>query len=137
MQYIKGLTAALGVVAVFFSFNFSVFAADVKANKKRGQVYFRMVCTDCHKKEAGRAIPPSGETMAQWRKYFDADRHAKSGNANDSVRYYTSLEFRESIQDSNKAAKKFLTLSHEQLYADVRKFVITGAKDSDTPASCN
>ena len=51
--------------------------------------------------------------------------------------YFVSTEYRESIKDSNKAAKKFLKLPEDQIYADVKAFVVGGARDSDTPASCN
>ena len=118
----------------------TVFAADafaIEGNKKRGRVYYRMVCTACHVDATGSAIAPSAKAMAEWGAYLDADKHAASGKANNSVRYHMSKEFRASIQDSNKAAKKFLKLPNEQLIADVRAFVISGAKDSDTPASCN
>jgi len=75
--------------------------------------------------------------MEQWSAYFDANAHDKTGKTNASVSYYVSTEYRESIRDSNKAAKRFLNLSNEQLLADVRKFAVNGAKDSDTPATCN
>lgn len=48
-----------------------------------------------------------------------------------------SVEYRESIKDTNKAAKKFLKLPEQQIYADVLTFTVSGAKDSDTPASCD
>ena len=115
----------------------SAFAADVEANKKRGQVYYRMVCTVCHMQTTGESIPPASRTMAEWRSYFDADTHDATGQSNASVRYYTSQAYRETIKDQNKAARKFLTLSDEQIFADVREFAVNGAKDSDTPATCN
>ena len=115
----------------------SAFAADIEANKKRGQVYFRMVCTACHVDTTGITIPPAGRTMAEWRAYLKADKHDASGKTNPSVRYYLSETYRESIKDQNKAAKKFLTLPDGQLYADLFEFTVNGAKDSDTPATCN
>ena len=59
------------------------------------------------------------------------------GSAEPTVSYYTSEVYRESVKDSNKAAKKFLGLPADQIYADVKAFVVAGARDSDTPASCN
>lgn len=111
-------------------------AGDIEANKKRGRVYFKMVCTVCHIQTAAKVFPPNSYTMDEWRAYMDADQHDLTKNTNPSVKYYLSKEYRESVKDTNKAARKFLTLSEEQLYADVREFVISGAKDSDTPASC-
>lgn len=95
-----------------------------------------MVCTVCHMTQAGKAFPPSGMTMAEWGAYMDADKHDKTGKSNASVKYYTSQEYRKSVADSNKAAAKFVDVPDDQLFADVRAFVISGAKDSDTPASC-
>lgn len=115
----------------------SSIAEDLKANQKRGRVYFKMVCTVCHIQTAVKTIPPSSRTMAEWRAYFDANKHDATGKTQPEVRYYVSQEYRVSIQDKNKAAKKFLKLSNEQIYADVREFAVSGAKDSDTPASCN
>ena len=115
----------------------SLFAGDPKPNKKRGQVYFKMVCTVCHLETAERSIPPADYTMEQWATYFDTNKHDKSGKTNNKVSYYVSNEYRESIKDRNKAAKRFMKLGNEQLFADVRKFAVNGAKDSDTPATCN
>lgn len=106
-------------------------------NKKRGQVYFKMVCTVCHIQTAAKAIPPSTRTMAEWSTYMNTDQHDASGQTNPKVSYYASGEYRDSIKSSNKAAKKFLKLPAEQIFADVNAFVVGGAKDSDTPASCN
>ena len=116
------------------------FAADGMAadpNKKRGRVYFKMVCTVCHIQEAAKAIPPNTRSMAEWTAYMDADKHDASGKSNPAVSYYTSQEYRESVKDSNKAAKKFLKLPAEQIFSDVKAFLVSGAKDSDTPASCD
>lgn len=136
MKHTKTLTSLIAT-AMLFTFSFNVLSADPGPNKKRGQVYFRMICTDCHKKMSGITIPPSGRAMDQWKKYFDAGKHDATGKTNSSLKYYVSQEYRGSIKDENKAAKKFMNLSDEQMFADVREFAVTGAKDSDTPASCN
>ena len=115
----------------------AAFAEDLKPNKKRGQVYFKMVCTVCHMQQAEKTIPPASRTMDQWRAYFAANKHDLTGATRPEVSYYMSLEYRETIKDTNKAARKFLKLSDQQIDADVREFVVNGAKDSDTPASCN
>lgn len=108
-----------------------------KASWKRGRVYFRMVCTACHVEVTGAPISPNASTIAEWTAYMDADKHDASGKTKPTVSYYTSKEYRESIKDSNKAAKKFLKMPDAALTADVKAFVVHGAKDSDTPASCN
>ncbi len=112
-------------------------SAAVEPNKKRGRVYFKMVCTVCHVQEADRTISPNARSMAEWTAYMDADKHDASGKSDPAVSYYTSTTYRESIKDNNKAAKKFLRLPADQIYADVRAFVVGGARDSDTPTSCN
>ena len=136
MSFTKKLVILLSVISLILTSSFGAFAAD-KPNKKRGQVYFKMVCTVCHMSTAERTIPPADYTMEYWGSYLDANAHDKSGKTNSKVSYYISTEYRESIKDTNKAAKRFLKLSNEQLFADVRKFAVNGAKDSDTPATCN
>ncbi len=123
------------VIAALMIFSL-ISEAFADGNSKRGRVYFKMVCTVCHITEAGTAIPPNSRTMAEWAAYIDADKHDLTGKAKPSVAYHTSKDYRESIAESNRAAKKFMKLSDDQLLADVRQFVITGARDSDTPASC-
>ncbi len=108
-----------------------------KASWKRGRVYFRMVCTGCHIDMTGSSIAPNTRTIAEWSAYMDANKHDASGKTKPMVSDYISKEYRESVKDSNKAAQKFLKLSDEALFADVKEFVVHGAKDSDTPASCN
>lgn len=134
--YRKMLLAVIGMLGVI-GYSSAVQAGVADANKKRGQVYFKMVCTVCHTQMTGKAIPPNSRKMADWRAYLDADKHGASGKTNGSVRYYISQEYRQSIKASNKAAEKFLSLSDAQLFADVQAFMIAGGKDSDTPASCN
>lgn len=107
-------------------------AAD--GNWKKGRIYYRMVCTACHVDQAGGAIPPSTNTIAEWGAYIDADKHAKG---KDKLSYYISKEYREKIKDSNKAAASLINVSDAELMGDVKAFVIYGAKDSDNPARCN
>ena len=111
-------------------------ASAVDGNWKIGRIYYRMVCTACHKEQAGGAISPSAYTKAEWSAYIEADKHAKE---KDSLKHYVSTEYRDSIKDSNKAAgnKKIAAKSAEELMGDVHAFVLHGAKDSDTPARCN
>ncbi len=105
-------------------------------NWKKGRIYYRMVCTACHV-EMGTSIPPASRRMNEWRSYFDAGQHDASGRSNPQLSYYTSRAYREAVQDSNRAAKKFLDADDATMFEDVRAFVIHGAADSDTPASCN
>lgn len=110
--------------------------ASAEPNKNIGKVYFKMICTVCHMTSAGKAIPPNNYTMKEWSAYLDADKHDKTGKTNPKVSYYLSKEYRETIKDTNKAAAKFLNMPDEEAAANVRAFVVGGAKDSDTPASC-
>ena len=127
----------LALAGCLLGFSTQAMSAEVEPNKKRGQVYFKMVCTVCHMQMAEKSIPPASRSMAEWRAYFDANKHDASGKSRPELTYYVSQEYRESIKDSNRAANKFLQLSDEQIAADVREFAVNGAKDSDTPASCN
>jgi cytochrome c1 len=100
---------------------------------KRGRVYYRMVCTACHV-EKGGSIAPSTKTKAEWAAYFAADKHAKG---KDSVKYYVSKKYRDSIKATNKAAEKYADVPEAELLEDVKAFANHGAKDSDTPAGCS
>ncbi len=48
------------------------------ADWKRGRIYYRMVCTDCHKSKPCGAIGPNTRTRAEWAAYLQADKHAKA-----------------------------------------------------------
>ena len=133
-RIIPWIISIVGVI-VLLAMTQNGFALD--GDKRRGKVYFKMVCTVCHMQTTGKAIPPNSRTMAEWRAYLDSNKHDASGKTNTSVRYFMGQSYRKSIQDTNKAAAKFISLPEDQLYFDVRAFVISGAKDSDTPASCN
>lgn len=126
--------AGMVVVSLCVALVHDAFA--LEGNKRRGQVYFKKICTACHVESTGKPIPPNTKTIAEWRAYMKADKHAQAGKANPSIRYYASQEYRKSVQDQNKAAKKFLALPDEQIYLDVLAYVVYGAKDSDTPLSC-
>lgn len=104
------------------------------ADAKRGRVYYRMVCTLCHVEKTGAAIAPNGRTRAEWAAYLTADKHAKG---KDTVKYYFSKEYRASIKSKNKAAEKYADIPDAELTEDVKVFLIAGAKDSDTPTSCD
>jgi len=101
---------------------------------KRGRVYYRSVCTACHAAQAGGSIAPSAMTKAEWAAYLKADKHAKG---KDSMKQYLSKPYRASIKAQNKAAEKFADVPEEELFEDMKAFVIKGAKDGDSPASCS
>ena len=109
-------------------------AAHAGGDWKKGRIYYRMVCTACHTEKAGGAIAPTSMTMAQWKAYIEADKHAKG---KDSLKHYVSKDYRESIKATNKAAAKFIDDPDAELLDDVKAFVAKGAKDGDSPAKCN
>ena len=108
--------------------------AQAEGDWKRGRVYYRMVCTACHVEKAGASIAPSTKTKAEWAAYMTADKHAKG---KDSVKYYVSKKYRDSIKATNKAAEKYADVPEAELLEDVKAFVNHGAKDSDNPAGCS
>ena len=101
---------------------------------KRGRVYYRMVCTDCHVSKGGGAIAPSTKTKAEWAAYIQADKHNKG---KDSLKYYISKEYRAKVKATNKAAEKYADVPDADLMNDIKAFVIKGAKDGDSPAGCS
>lgn len=114
----------------------SVFAGET-GNWKKGRIYYRMVCTECHVKEAGGAISPNERTKAEWAEYFNKNIHGPQDTPSKyTASYFVSREYRESIKDTNRAAKKMLKIPEWQLLEDVKAFLIHTARDSDQPASC-
>ena len=101
---------------------------------KRGRVYYQKVCTDCHSAKAGGPIAPNTRTMADWTTYLKMDKHAKGKEA---LKKYASKEYRASIKATNKAAEKYADIPDEQLFNDIKAFMLKGAKDGDSPASCS
>jgi len=100
---------------------------------KRGRVYFQKVCTDCHSAKAGGPIAPNSRSMADWTGYLKADKHAKG---KEPLSLYVSKAYRANIKATNKAAEKYAEVPDEQLFGDVKAFMLKGAKDGDSPASC-
>jgi len=100
---------------------------------KRGRVYYRQVCTSCHVAKTDQSIAPTSRTKAEWTAYLQADKHAKG---KESLKQYVSKQYRASIKATNKAAEKFADVPDQELLEDVKAFVIKGAKDGDSPASC-
>ena len=129
------LIILLSATAILFT-PYSVALAEQKENWRQGRIYYRMVCTACHKEAIGKGVSPMSKTIAEWKSYIVANKHDASGKSNPSVKYYTSKEYRNDVQATNKAAEKFIDMPESQLLANVRAFLIHGAKDSDTPARC-
>jgi len=124
-------------VFVVMLLGFSSVAEAAKSNWKKGRIYYRMVCTSCHAGQECGKISPSEYTKAEWTDYFKKNIHGPQDvSPKHPVSYYVSSEYRESIKDTNRAAKKMLKVPEEQLLEDVKAFVIHGAKDSDQPSRC-
>lgn len=104
------------------------------ADWKRGRIYYRSVCTACHTASPIGQIDPSGKTKAVWAAYLDADKHAKG---KDSIKQYVSKAYRDSIKSENKAAAKFADVPDQELFEDIKTFLLRSAKDGESPASCS
>ncbi len=126
------LTTRLSVGVALSLLAASAFAYD--GNWKIGRIYYRSVCTSCHAASPIGTINPSTKTKAEWTAYLTADKHAKGKEA---VSQYTSKAYRASIKAGNKAAEKFAENPDKNLAADVKAFLIKGAKDGDSPATCS
>ena len=59
-----------------------------KGNWKKGRIYYKMVCSECHAREAGGKISPSEKTKAQWIDYFEKNIHG----AQDAPTKYTAKD---------------------------------------------
>ena len=116
------------------AFTLSMSAQAYDADWKRGRVYYRSVCTACHVANPVGGINPSTRAKVEWVAYLGADKHAKG---KDKVSTYISKTYRASIKATNKAAEKFINVPDEELAADIKAFLMKGAKDGDAPASCS
>lgn len=125
---------ALKSVAAVLLLGASLTALAYDADWKRGRVYYRSVCTSCHTANPVGAINPSTKTKAEWAGYLLNDKHAKG---KDSVSKYVSKDYRASIKSSNKAAEKFADTPDKELMEDIKAFLLKGAKDGDSPATCS
>ncbi len=129
MTHTQTLAAAL---LALLGASFSAQAYD--ADWKRGRVYYRGVCTTCHANSPIGSINPSTKTKADWGSYLLLDKHAKG---KDTLSKYVSKDYRSSIKASNKAADKFANTPDKELLDDIKAFLIKGAKDGDSPATCS
>ncbi|TXI78278.1 MAG: hypothetical protein E6Q42_03605 [Dechloromonas sp.] len=129
----KKRTLALAAIAASLSLLAGT-ASAYDGDWKRARIYYRSVCTACHEAQAGGSIAPSKMTKAEWAAYIKADKHAKG---KDTVKQYLSKSYRASIKAQNKAAEKFADVPDEELLEDLKAFAARGAKDGDSPASCN
>ena len=134
MKQLTGFISALVIMILVIS---PLAEAAKKGNWKRGRIYYRMVCTDCHVKEAGGKITPAEKTKVEWADYFDKNLHGpQDAPKKYAASYFVSREYRESIKDTNRAAAKLIKIPDDQLLEDVRSFLIHRAKDSDQPSRC-
>lgn len=122
------VTALLALMGASFA------AQAYDADWKRGRVYYRSVCTSCHVASPVGSINPSTKTKADWTAYLLTDKHAKG---KDTVSKYISKDYRASIKATNKAAAKFADVPDKELLEDIKAFLLKGAKDGDSPASCS
>jgi cytochrome c5 len=129
---IMKIAIALSLAAAATLSSAPVFAYD--ADWKRGRVYYRSVCTSCHVALPIGQINPSSKLKAEWAAYVQADKHAKG---KDSIKQYVSKEYRASIKAANKAAEKFADVPDQELMEDIKVFLMRGAKDGESPASCS
>ena len=128
------MTRTTPIVAALLVLAASLPAQAYDADWKRGRVYYRSVCTSCHAVQPVGTINPSSKTKAEWAAYIKADKHAKG---KDTVKQYVSKAYRASIKSGNKAAEKFADVPDQELLDDIAAFLTKGAKDGDSPASCN
>lgn len=128
------LRKALPVATLLALMGASFAAQAYDADWKRGRVYYRSVCTSCHVASPVGSINPSTKTKAEWAAYMLTDKHAKG---KDTVSKYVSKDYRASIKATNKAAAKFADTPDKELLEDIKAFLLKGAKDGDSPASCS
>ncbi len=85
------MCAALGIVMTG-----SAVAYD--GNWKRGRVYYRQVCTDCHQTMAVKSISAQRKDQGRSASTIAADKHDATKKSNPSLKYATSRTYRDSIE---------------------------------------
>ena len=68
MKHYKLLITVLVAIILGLS---PVANAAKKGNLKKGRIYFKMVCSECHASEAGGKISPAQKNKADWLDYFE------------------------------------------------------------------
>jgi len=125
------------IAMIIASLALSTVADAGKGNWKKGRIYYKMVCSECHIDMTGEKFSPADKTKAEWTDYFTQNIHAPGNSTvNNTIDYYVSNEYRDSIKDSNRAAAKLYKIPADQLLEDVKAFTIHTAKDSDQPSRC-
>ncbi len=104
--------------------------------ENRGKLYFQQVCSDCHQNSHGIRIPPQQNTMAQWHKYLNDNRHQINGDTHALARFFTK-EYRAKLAKNNENIELVIDVSNKELLLDLAKYLINGAKDADSPKSCS
>jgi len=133
MKHNKPLITLLMIAIIGFSGT----ADAAKGNWKKGRIYYKMVCSECHFDMTGNKFSPADKTKAEWADYFAQNQHATANDKVDHMLdYYVSTDYRESIKDSNRAAAKMLKVPADKLLIDVQAFTVQTAKDSDQPSRC-
>ncbi len=101
MKHYKNLSALLVLILLALSST-----AEAKGNWKKGRIYYRMVCTECHVEQAGGKISPAEKTKAEWTEYFEKNIHGpQDATAKYAASYFVSREYRESIKDTGRLRK--------------------------------
>ena len=108
-----------------------VFAEDGEGNWKLGRIYYRAACTSCHEQDLGHSISPAEKTIAEWQAWMASEGGAQH------LDQYVSQDYRNAVSGENKVAAKFAPIPNETMRAHIAAFVVHGAKDSATPATCN
>ena len=74
MKLIKPFATVLATLALS---GMAIPSSAYDGDWKRGRIYYRSVCTSCHVALPIGQVNPSSKTMAEWKSYLQADKHAK------------------------------------------------------------
>ena len=121
-----GLIASLATVALSHALH-----AEDGGNWKIGRIYYRAVCTACHETTDRGSISPASQTIAEWEAWAATEKGVMH------MAKFTNADYRASVSGENRVAAKFAAVPEADLAADVLAFLVYGAKDSATPATCD
>jgi hypothetical protein len=84
-------------------------AAQEKGSDTKGKFYFKKSCKSCHVKGgAASELTPLSKTQAQWKKFFEANKHGKAG----------------------------APITPKEQVLDIKTFLVNHASDSPQPETC-
>jgi len=110
----KGLPFLLslsGIAIISLALSMPAASEEKKGSSKQGKYFFRAKCKECHWPDSeGKEVTPITYTQAQWKRFFEKDKHKRKKDISDQ---FTDEEI-----------------------LHIRTYLIEHASDSEQPETC-